>query len=64
MAHKERIKCLQEKIKEHGLDGYVITLEMHMLREDVGVVKLEDMILIKHSGNEVLTKSPRCLFEI
>ena len=46
------------------LDGYVITLEMHMLREDVGVVKLEDMILINHNGNELLTKSPRRLFEI
>jgi hypothetical protein len=71
MAHKERIKCLQEKVKERGLGGAllfysrdVITLEMHMLREDAGVVKLEDMILIKHNGNELLTRSPRRLFEI
>jgi Xaa-Pro aminopeptidase len=46
------------------MDNYVITLEMHMMKQGVGVVKLEDMILIKHSGNEVLTKSPRQLFEI
>ncbi len=46
------------------LDGYVITLEIHMLREDVGVVKLEDMILIGEKGNQILTKSPRRLFEI
>ena len=42
----------------------VIALEMHMFREDVGVVKLEDMTLITHNGNELLTKSPRRLFEI
>ena len=35
-----------------------------MLREDVGVVKLEDMILLRHNGNELLTRSPRQLFEI
>lgn len=44
--------------------NYVMALEMHMYREDVGVVKLEDMILITNSGNEILTKSPRHLFEL
>jgi Xaa-Pro aminopeptidase len=32
--------------------------------EAAWVVKIEDMILIAHSGNEILTKSPRELFEI
>jgi len=31
---------------------------------NAGVVKLEDMILIKGEGNEILTTSPRHLFEI
>ena len=45
-------------------DGYVIALDMHMLDESAGVVKLEDMILIKEEGNEILTKSDRSLFEV
>ncbi len=45
-------------------DGYVIALEMHMLDESIGVVKLEDTILIKKGGNKILTKSDRCLFEV
>lgn len=45
-------------------DGYVVALDMHMMDENVGVVKLEDMILVSHKGNEILTKSPRRLFEI
>ncbi|MGO9137040.1 MAG: M24 family metallopeptidase [Syntrophales bacterium] len=45
-------------------DGYVIALDMHMLDESVGVVKLEDMILIKEKGNEILTTSDRYLFEV
>jgi len=35
-----------------------------MLDEDIGVVKLEDMILIGKDGNKILTKSSRELFEI
>ena len=45
-------------------EDFVMALEMHMFREDVGVVKLEDMILIRHNGNELLTKSPRELSEV
>ena len=45
-------------------EDYVIALDMHMMDENVGVVKLEDMILISEGGNEILTKSPRQLFEI
>jgi Xaa-Pro aminopeptidase len=43
-------------------DGYVIALDMHMMDENVGVVKLEDMVLITKDGNEILTKSPRDSF--
>ncbi len=46
------------------LDGYVIALDMHMMDGHVGVVKLEDMVLVRKGGNEVLTKSPRHLFEL
>lgn len=45
-------------------EGYVIALDMHMMDESAGVVKLEDMILIKQGGNEILTQSPRGLFEL
>jgi Xaa-Pro dipeptidase len=45
-------------------DHYVIALDIHMMNEAAGVVKLEDMILVKKEGNEILTKSPRQLFEI
>ena len=45
-------------------EGYVIALDMHILDEEVGVSKLEDMILIGEKENQILTKSPRELFEI
>jgi Xaa-Pro aminopeptidase len=45
-------------------NNYVIALDMHMLDESVGVVKLEDIILISEGRNEILTKSPRNLFEL
>ena len=45
-------------------NNYVIALDMHMLNEPAGVVKLEDIILITEGGNEILTKSPRDLFEL
>ncbi len=45
-------------------DGYVIALDIHMMDAELGVVKLEDMILIRKGGNEILTQSPRDLFEV
>ena len=45
-------------------ENFVIALDMHMLDENIGVVKLEDMILIGRDGNEIMTKSTRELFEI
>jgi len=45
-------------------ENYVIALDMHMMDESSGVVKLEDMILVKNGGNEILTRSPRELFEV
>lgn len=55
---------LSEYNRSEISDGHVIALDMHMMDENAGVVKLEDMILIKRDGNEVLTKSPRELFEV
>ena len=51
---------------EHAVvsENYTIALEMHMMDENIGVIKLEDTILIGHKRNEILTKSPRQLFEI
>jgi Xaa-Pro dipeptidase len=45
-------------------EGCVVALDMHMMAEGSGVVKLEDMILVGSGCNEILTKSPRQLFEI
>jgi len=45
-------------------ENYVIALEIHMMDQQLGVVKLEDMILIKETGNEILTQTPRVLFEV
>lgn len=45
-------------------DGCVLALDMHVMDEDVGVVKLEDMILVNQEKNEILTRSPRQIFEI
>ena len=45
-------------------DGYVIALDMHMMDQSAGVVKLEDIILVTRTGNEILTISPRHLFEL
>jgi Xaa-Pro aminopeptidase len=44
--------------------NYVIALNLHMLDETLGGVKLEDMIFIGKQGNDILTKSPRGLFEL
>jgi len=45
-------------------EGCVVALDMHMMSDGGGVVKLEDMILVGGGGNEILTKTPRLLFEI
>jgi Xaa-Pro dipeptidase len=42
----------------------VVALDMHMMTREGGVVKLEDMIHVGRGGNEILTRSPRQLFEI
>lgn len=44
--------------------GQVIALDIHMLDESAGAVKLEDMVLIGEDGNELITVSPRELSEI
>jgi len=45
-------------------EGCVVALDMHMMTEGGEVVKLEDMIHVGSGGNEILTKTPRRLFEI
>jgi Xaa-Pro aminopeptidase len=42
----------------------VMALDMHMMDEAGRVVKLEDMVLVGRGGNEILTKTPRLLFEV
>jgi Xaa-Pro aminopeptidase len=45
-------------------EGNVVALDMHMLDEQAGAVKLEDMILVTKDGNEILNVTSRELFEI
>jgi Xaa-Pro dipeptidase len=45
-------------------EGCVVALDMHMMNQGEGVVKLEDMVLVGGGNNEILTKTPRQLFEI
>jgi len=45
-------------------EGCVVALDMHMMSEAGDVVKLEDMILVGRGSNEILTRTPRRLFEV
>jgi Xaa-Pro aminopeptidase len=45
-------------------ENSVMALDLHMLDERAGVVKLEDMVLVRSGGNKILTKTPRKLFEV
>ncbi len=45
-------------------ENAVLALDIHMMEEGLGVVKLEDMVLVGEKGNEILTKTPRILFEV
>ena len=45
-------------------EGCVVALDMHMMTERGEVVKLEDMIHVGNGGSEILTKTPRRLFEV
>lgn len=45
-------------------NGYVVTLDLHMLHSEHGAVKLEDTILITEHGSEIITKSSRELHEV
>lgn len=44
--------------------GCTLALDMHMMHPECGAVKLEDVVLITDRGAEMLTISPRELFEI
>ncbi|MCW8880880.1 MAG: Xaa-Pro peptidase family protein [Sedimenticola sp.] len=44
-------------------DSCVLAIEMHMLDKQAGVVKIEDTVLIRSTGNEILTKASRNLIE-
>jgi Xaa-Pro aminopeptidase len=45
-------------------EGCVVALDMHMMTDGGEVVKLEDMIHVGSGGNEILTRTPRRLFEV
>jgi len=49
----------KQKIEENN----VIAVELHMMDDRAGVLKLEDTVHVGKYGNEILTVSPRDLFE-
>jgi Xaa-Pro aminopeptidase len=46
------------------VEGCVITLELHVMRKSIGLLKLEDMVHVRRAGNEILTVSPRELCQV
>jgi len=46
------------------LENYVLGIEMHLLDEEAGAMKLEDTVLVGRHGNEILTVSARELGEV
>ena len=49
----------KQEIAEHN----ILAVELHMMDDDAGVLKLEDTIHVGRDANEILTISPRQLFE-
>ncbi|RLB89626.1 MAG: hypothetical protein DRH26_11190 [Deltaproteobacteria bacterium] len=45
-------------------NNFVLTIEVHLTHPEFGAVKLEDVVLVKNDGCEVLSITPRELFEI
>ncbi len=45
-------------------ENMVLAIELHMMDKNIGVLKLEDMLLVGKKLNEILTISPRNLIEI
>ncbi|MBU0543875.1 MAG: Xaa-Pro peptidase family protein [Proteobacteria bacterium] len=45
-------------------ENYVLGIEMHLLDDDAGAMKLEDTVLVQRHGNEILTESSRELGEV
>lgn len=69
IGHGIGLECTESPILSKNdqsilLEGEVLVLEMHMFREGAGVVKIEDMFHIGEKENEILTRSPRTLFEV
>jgi len=58
------LPIISEKNHSELPDGCVVTLDMHIIDKNAGVAKSEDVIVMTQKGNEILTKSPRQLFEI
>ncbi|WP_054030319.1 M24 family metallopeptidase [Desulfatitalea tepidiphila] len=46
------------------LENYILGIEMHLLDEEAGAMKLEDTVLVGRHGNEILTVSARELGEV
>ncbi len=45
-------------------ENYVLGIEMHLLDDEAGAMKLEDTVLVGRHGNEILTVSSRELGEV
>ncbi|MGQ9824619.1 MAG: M24 family metallopeptidase, partial [Desulfotomaculales bacterium] len=44
--------------------NFVITVEIHLTRPEHGAVKLEDVVLVRENGSEILSETERELFSV
>ncbi|VEN74589.1 Xaa-Pro aminopeptidase [Candidatus Desulfarcum epimagneticum] len=51
------------KSREKIVENHILAVELHMMDDKAGVLKIEDTIHVGAGGNEILTVSPRGLFE-
>ncbi|MBW1781392.1 MAG: aminopeptidase P family protein [Deltaproteobacteria bacterium] len=69
IGHGIGLECTEPPViskTDHSFlrENDVMAVEIHMFQEGVGVVKIEDMLHVGADKNDILTKSPRRLFEV
>ena len=69
IGHGIGLECSEQPIVSRNEpskieEGYVMAIEIHLTKQGVGVLKLEDVVQVKRERNVFLTKSPRILHEI
>jgi len=55
---------ISKKVKDKIKEGMVFTIEPGIYIQNFGGIRIEDMVYVRKSGCEVLTKNIPCIFEI